>query len=285
MSDKRNAVSSLTIAGLVLALSLGAARAADKAPAAAPAAPAAPADKPLVSVNGTVLTTEDLRNFASSVSSARGQPLPAQEMMNTLIDRELLYQAAVAKGYDKQPEVLRELDMEKHSLLANYLVKQVLSAQPVTDQELRKVYQDRVLSQKINEYKARHILVKTEGEAKDIIAQLDKGADFSTLAKSKSIDTASAERGGDLGWFSSRQMVPEFSKAVAALQKGKYTKTPVKSQFGWHVIALDDVRPVKPPKFEDIKNQLASVVENERLTDFISDLRKKAKIETKVGTK
>jgi peptidyl-prolyl cis-trans isomerase C len=160
-------------------------------------------------------------------------------------------------------------------------ITEMLRAQPATEQELRKVYQDRVVAKNLSEYKARHILVKTEDEAKGIIAQLDKGADFSALAKSKSIDTASATKGGDLGWFSPTQMVPDFSNATVALQKGKYTKKPVKSQFGWHVIMLDDTRPVTPPTFDEIKSRLEGVVQSERVSKFVSGLRQKAKIENK----
>ena len=274
MTDKGFLHFFTAIAGAALLIaSLGTAQAADtKQPAKG---------KPIVSVNGTILTDQDFNAFARTVSSTRGKQMPQAEIMNTLIDRELLYQEALAKGYDKQPDVIRELENQKHSLLANVTVNKVLRAKPVTEQELRKVYKERVLSQKLNEYKARHILVKTEGEAKDIIAQLDKGADFSKLAKAKSIDTASAKKGGDLGWFAPKQMVPEFSKAAAALTKGKYTKTPVKSQFGWHVILLDDTRPVTPPKFEDMKGQLQGAVQNQRLGEYLNELRKKAKIELK----
>jgi peptidyl-prolyl cis-trans isomerase C len=238
-------------------------------------------NKPVAVVNGTVLTTAEFDAFARSVEASRGQPMPREEILNTLIDRELLYQAAKAKGYDKRSDVIQELDNQKRSLLANVAVNEVLRAKPVSDEELRKVYQDRVLANKINEYKARHILVKSESEAKDIIAQLNKGADFSALAKGKSIDTASAKNGGDLGWFGPNQMVPEFYKAAAALAKGKYTTTPVKTQFGWHVILLDDVRPVTPPKFNDVKSQLQGLVENQHLSEYVKELRKKAKIETK----
>jgi peptidyl-prolyl cis-trans isomerase C len=277
MTDKRLTPFFTTLAGgALLFLTLGPVHAADNNKASQ-----ANEDKAVVVVNGTVLTEQDVDTFAQAVSSSRGQQMPRQEILNTLIDRELLFQEAMAKGYDKLPDVVRELDNQKRSLLANVTVSEVLRAQPITDQELRKVYEDRVVSVKANEYKARHILVKTEGEAKDIIAQLDKGADFSALAKSKSIDTASAEKGGDLGWFSANQMVPEFTKAAAALTKGKYTTTPVKSQFGWHIIMLDDTRPVTPPKFEDIKSRLEGVVQNQRLSEYISALRKKAKIETK----
>ncbi len=261
-------------AGIItLALTLGTAMAADPKPAGE--------DKPIATVNGTVLTTHDLEAFANAVAATRGQQMPRAEILNTLIDRELLYQDALAKGYDKRPDVVRELENQRRSLLANLAANEALSAKPITEQDLRKVYQDAVLGQKPTEYKARHILVKTEGEAKDLISQLDKGADFSELAKSKSIDTGSGTNGGDLGWFVPAQMVPEFSNAAAALEKGKYTKTPVKSQFGWHVIVLDDARPVTPPSFDEVKKRLEGVVQNQRLGGYLNGLRQKAKIETK----
>jgi peptidyl-prolyl cis-trans isomerase C len=254
-------------------LSLGSVQAADNNQAGS--------DKPLVSVNGTMLTTKDLNAFTKAMSASRSQPMPREEALNTLIDRELLYQEALAKGMDKKPEVVQELNDQRRSMLANVAITEMLSAKPATDQELRKVYQERILDKKLTELKARHILVKTEGEAKDIIAQLDKGADFATLAKAKSIDTGSGTKGGELGWFSPNQMVPEFSKAAAALQKGKYTKAPVKSQFGWHVIQLEDTRPIKPPTFEELKPRLEGVVQSERVSEYVTSLRKKAKIENK----
>lgn len=274
MIDKRFIPLVAALAGITsMFLSPGAVQAADNKPAAG--------NKPLVSVNGTLLTTKDLDAFMNAMSASRGQPMPQQEALNTLIDRELLYQEAVAKGMDKKPEVMQDLNDQRRSMLANVAITEMLRAKPATEQELRKVYQERVLDKKLNEYKARHILVKTEGEAKDIIAQLDKGADFSALAKAKSIDTGSGAKGGDLGWFSPSQMVPEFSKATAELQKGKYTKTPVKSQFGWHVILLDDTRPVKPPTFDELKTRLEGVVQSERVSAYVSSLRQKAKIENK----
>jgi peptidyl-prolyl cis-trans isomerase C len=238
-------------------------------------------DKPLVSINGTVLTTKDLNAFIQAMSSSRGKPMPRQEALNTLIDRELLYQEALAKGIDKKPEVIQELNDQRRSMLANVAIMEMLKAQPTTEQELHKVYKERILDKKLTEYKARHILVKTEGEAKDIIAQLDKGGDFSALAKAKSIDTGSGAKGGELGWFSASQMVPEFSEATAALQKGKYTETPIKSQFGWHVIQLEDSRPVKPPTFDELKPRLEGVVQSEHVSAYVATLRAKAKIENK----
>lgn len=274
MIAKRSTPLAAALAGIAsVFLALGIAQAADSAPSSG--------DKPVAVVNGTVLTGRDLEAFTSAMAGSRGQPMPKEEALNTLIDRELLYQEALAKGLDKMPDVVQELNDQRRSLLANVAITEMLRAQPATEQELRKVYQDKIVAKKLSEYKARHILVKTEGEAKDIIAQLDKGADFSALAKSKSMDTASATKGGDLGWFSPTQMVPDFSNATVALQKGKYTKKPVKSQFGWHVIMLDDTRPVTPPTFDEIKSRLEGAVQGERVSKYVSGLRQKAKIENK----
>lgn len=275
MIDKRLFPVLPTMAGVVsiIFLSLGTAQAADSMQSNN--------DKPVATVNGTVLTAHDLDAFIKAMSAPRGQQMPREEALNTMIDRELLYQEAVSKGLDKKPDVIQELNDQRRSLLANIAITEMLGTKPPTEEELRKVYQDRILAKKPNEYKARHILVKTEGEAKDIIAQLDKGADFSALAKAKSTDTGSATHGGDLGWFASAQMVPEFANATAALEKGKYTKTPVKSQFGWHVIMLDDTRPLTPPTFDEIKSRLEGVVQSERVSDYVRGLRQKAKIENK----
>jgi len=272
MTDKHFLPFFAAIAGLALVIApLGAAQAADTTQA--------DKDKPVIIINGAVLTKQDVMTFARAISASRGKQMSQRDILNTLVDQELLYQDALAKKYDKLPEVIREMQYQRQSLLANVAANEALRAKPITDQELHKFYEERVLSQKLKEYKARHILVKTEGEAKDIIAQLDKGADFSKLAETKSIDTASAKKGGDLGWFATNQMVPQFSQAAAALTKGKYTETPVRSKFGWHVIILDDTRPITPPKFDDVKKQLQGLVQNEHLNEYLNELRKKAKIE------
>ncbi len=269
MTAKRFTPLAATLAGIAwMFASAGIAQAADSSAA----------DKPLVTVNGSTLTTKDLDAFTKAMAASRSKPVPRQEAMKTLIDRELLYQEALAKGLDKDPDVKQELFDQRRSLLANMAISDMLRAKPATDKELHQIYQERVLTQKATEYKARHILVKTEGEAKDIIAKLDKGADFAALAKAKSIDTGSGAKGGELGWFSPSQMVPEFSAAAAKLAKGKYTETPVKSQFGWHVIQLEDTRQVKPPSFDQLKPRLEGVVQSERITAYVNDLRKKAKI-------
>ena len=126
--------------------------------------------------------------------------------------------------------------------------------------------------------RARHILVKTEPEAKEIIAELDKGADFATLAKDQSTGPSAAQ-GGDLGWFSANQMVAPFSEAVIALENGKYTSEPVKTQFGWHVIIREDSRDQTPPSFESVKEQMRPAVQREKIQQYIDGLRKTAKVE------
>lgn len=237
-------------------------------------------DQVVATVNGTKLTTRDLASFSRSMAP-QGQQINREEALQGLVDRELLYQEAIAKGYDKLPEVTQEIENQKRILLSNVAVSEMLRGQKPTDAEMRKVYQDKVASKDLKEYKARHILVDSEAEAKGIIGQLDKGGNFSDIAKAKSKDRASAENGGDLGWFNPSQMVPPFSQAVTTLGKGQYTKTPVKTQFGYHVIVLDDSRKVNPPTFEEIKDRLGDVVQSQKIGDHLAELRKKAKIDMK----
>lgn len=251
----------------------------DAAVAAAPA-PAAE-DKPIISINGAALTTQDLATYARDLMASRGQQVSQQELLNTFVDRELLYQEALTKGIDKLPAVIRELDSQRKTLLGNMVINDLVSKSPVTEDDLRKAYQEIVVNRKITEYKARHILVGSEGEAKDIIAKLDKGETFSELAKSKSTDTDTSGKGGDLGWFVPTQILPELSQAVTSLTKGQYTKAPVKSKFGWHILSLENTRIMTPPALDDVKKRLEGAVQNQRVGEFLNDLRKKAKVEMK----
>lgn len=275
MNNSRAPIRLALLAGAAL-LAVGAAHAADPAPAKS-------TDNPVVAtVNGTALTTRDLAAFSRTLAP-QGQTLGREEALQALVDRELLYQEALAKGYDKLPNVVSELDNQKRALLSNVAVSEAMRGKQPTDAEMRKIYQDKVATKNVKEFKARHILVPTEAEAKDVIAQLDKGANFSDLAKTKSKDRASAENGGDLGWFSAGQMVPQFSQAVTTLDKGKYTKTPVRTQFGYHVVVLDDTRKVDPPSFDSIKDRLAEVVQSQKIGEYLETLRKKAKIDVKAA--
>lgn len=261
--------------------SIGTAHAADPTP---PKSGGSGGDQIVATVNGTNLTARDLASFSRSMT-AQGQQISREEAVQGLVDRELLYQEALAKGYDKLPEVNQELANQKRMLLSNFAVNEILRGKQSSDAEMRKVYQEKVASRDLKEYKARHILVDSEAEAKNIVGQLDKGGNFSEIAKTKSKDRASAENGGDLGWFNPSQMVPPFSQAVTSLQKGQHTKTPVKTQFGYHVIVLDDSRKVTPPTYEEVKDRLDDVVKSEKIGDHLAQLRKKAKIDMKGAAK
>jgi peptidyl-prolyl cis-trans isomerase C len=157
-----------------------------------------------------------------------------------------------------------------------------IKANPVTEVEIKAEYDSKINAEKGTEYKASHILVKTEDEAKKLIAELDKGAEFGKLANKNSLDAKESQNGGDLGWFSASQMVAPFSEAVAALEKGKYTKTPVKTQFGYHVILKEDSRPLTPPPLEAVKEQLTPFLQRKKVQDMIETLRKQAKVEVLV---
>ena len=159
-------------------------------------------------------------------------------------------------------------------MFANYEKKN-----PVTEAEMKAEYDKFVASSGGKEYKAHHILVEKESEAKAIIAALKKGAKFEDIAKKQSKDTGSGAKGGDLDWANPSSYVPEFTEAMLKLSKGQTTDTPVKTQFGYHIIRLDDIRPAKLPSFEEVKPQIAKQMEQQKLAAFQDDLRKKAKIE------
>jgi peptidyl-prolyl cis-trans isomerase C len=192
----------------------------------------------------------------------------------------VIAEEAAKKGMDKLPEVTERLEMVRQSVLANAYVQDFMKTHPVTDEALKAEY-DRIKATVTGkEYKARHILVEKEADAKDIIAKLQKdlGA-FGKLALEKSKDPGSKARGGDLGWFDPSRMVPEFGAAVSKLEKGKFTLEPVKSQFGYHVILLDDSKPVEAPPFEQVKPNLTQQLQQQNLKKQLDDLKSKAKIE------
>ena len=198
-----------------------------------------------------------------------------QAILNEVINLELASQQGEKQGLDRNLDVALQIDQQRRAVLASAAIQAEVKANPVSDEELRKIYDDNVSSG--DEYKARHILVKEKEEAEKLIAELDKGADFSELAKQHSTGP-SGKSGGELGWFSAKQMVTPFSDAVAAMEKGSYTKEPVQTQFGWHVIILDDSRQSTPPDFEMLKPQIMSMVQNQRLQEYIAKLRESATI-------
>ena len=213
---------------------------------------------------------------------AQGQP-DSPELRKAIIDnlsmQTMVAAEATKKGLDKAPETARQMEMLKQSLLANAFVQDWIKANPVTDEMVKAEYDKLNTKAGGSEYKARHILVATEAEAKDIVAKLQKDIKaFAALAKEKSMDPGSKANGGDLGWFNPAGMVPEFGAAVATLEKGKFTEVPVKSQFGYHVIVLDDSRAITPPPLEQVKDQLKQQVQRQNLKAYFDDMKAKAKI-------
>jgi peptidyl-prolyl cis-trans isomerase C len=249
---------------------------------AAPTATAASDNSVAATVNGTPIYTATVDMMVKE-RTAQGQP-DSPELRKAIIEnlamQTMVANEATKKGLDKAPETVRQMDILKQSLLANAFVQDYIKNNPVTDAMVKAEYDKLNAKAGGSEYKARHILVKTEAEAKDIIAKLGKDIKaFANLAKEKSMDPGSKGNGGDLGWFNPAGMVPEFGAAVAKLEKGKFTTEPVKSQFGYHVIVLDDSRAITPPPLEQVKEQLKQQVQRTNLKAFFDDMKAKAKID------
>jgi peptidyl-prolyl cis-trans isomerase C len=195
-----------------------------------------------------------------------------------LVRREILVQAAEKSGIDKKPDIQGQMTMARQGVLIGAYLNDYVKAHPVTDALLKTEYESIRQALGDKEYKARHILVEKEDEAKAIIAGLKKGDKFEDLAK-QSKDPGSKERGGDLGWANQAAYVKPFSEALTKLEKGKYTETPVKSDFGWHVIMLDDTRDMKAPPLEEVKPQLMQRLQQQMIEKHVLELRSKAKVD------
>jgi peptidyl-prolyl cis-trans isomerase C len=239
--------------------------------------------------------------FAQNVATVNGKPIPAsrvdqvvkqvvaqgkatdtpqlrEAIKRDLIGREVLIQEADKQGVGGRAEVKSAIDNARQSIIINAMLADYVKKNPVKDAEIKTEY-DRYKSQVGDkEYHARHILVETEDQAKAIIAKLKGGAKFEELAK-QTKDPSGAANGGDLDWATPASYVPEFSKALTSLQKGAVTETPVKTQFGYHVIKLEDTRAAKVPPLEEVKQQVAESLQQRKLQTFRDDLMKKAKIQ------
>ncbi|MFZ6748925.1 foldase protein PrsA [Undibacterium sp. Ren11W] len=269
----------LTSAVALLALSACNSKDADKTVAAGTSAsPAAVA----ATVNGTAISQKQVEMILKQQAS-QGMPDNAESrklIIDNLAMQLIVAQEAAKKGLDKTPEVVDQLEMIKQSVMADAYVQDYMKTNTVTDAMLTAEY-DKIKAQAAgNQYKARHILVEKEADAKDIIAKLKKDPKaFEALAKAKSKDPGSKDKGGDLGWFDPRGMVPEFGAAVAKLEKDKFTEEPVKSQFGYHVIMLDDTRANPIPTLEQVKPRLTQQVQQQNMKKMLDDMKAKAKIE------
>lgn len=234
-----------------------------------------------VKVNGKEIPQS---RFDAGVKSrvSQGQP-DTPELRNNvrdaLINQEIIAQEALKRGLNKKPDVAAAIDINRQDILVNAYVQDYLERNPVTEDTLKKEY-ERIKGQLGGrEYKARHILVENENDAKEIIAQIRKGASFEKLAAERSKDTGTKDRGGDLDWSVPGNFVKPFGDALAKLKKGQMTEAPVQSNFGWHVIRLDDERAYQAPAYDAVKQNLQRSLQQQMVQKMLAELRSKAKVE------
>lgn len=231
-------------------------------------------------VNGVPISQVAADTFIAEqlAQGVQDGPELRKAVRSELIRRELVSQAAKADKLDKSPEVIAQLELAKQAILIRAYVQDYLKKNPTPDTAIQAEYDRLKASSSAKEYKVRHVLVETEDEAKAIILKLTAGEKFETLAKA-SKDPGSKDAGGELGWSQPKDFVKPFGDALVALEVGKYSTTPVKSEFGWHVIQLDNTRVAEPPALDQIKPQLAQHLQQQKIENLINGLQAKAKIE------
>ena len=235
----------------------------------------------LAIVNGKAVPKARADALAAQVARA-GRPVTPEmdgQIKNEVISREIFMQEAQKRGLDASDDFKAQMELARQSILIGELFREFQKTNPVTDADVKAEYDKFAAANGGKEYKARHILVEKEADAKAIIAQLKKGGKFDEIAKKSSKDPGSGANGGDLDWAAAGNYVAEFSAAMVALEKGKTTETPVKTQFGYHIIRLDDTREAQLPKFDDVKPQISQQLTQQKLAKFQEDLRAAAKIE------
>lgn len=208
-----------------------------------------------------------------------GRKLGDKEILVDLLDKELLSQEAIRLGIDKQQDFSAREEITHRELLSNMLIKDYLDKNPISEEMIKAKYEEIKARPGIKEYNVRHIQVKTETEAKDVVAKLAKGADFAKLAKEKSLDAQTKDKGGLIGWVTNRSIIAPLGDAVGKLQKGLFNTVPLQSSAGWHVLKLEDVRDVPLPAYDKIKGQLRQQMTKQQISKLLEELRAKAKIE------
>ena len=232
-------------------------------------------------VNGKAVPTARLDVLAQQIA-ATGRPVDdtvRAQLKEEVVLREVFMQEAQKRGIGTTDEFKNQLELARQTIMIRALFSDFQAKNPVTDADIKAEYDKFVAANGGKEYRARHILVEKEEEAKAIIASLKGKGNFEDIAKKQSKDPGSGVNGGDLDWAAAASYVPEFSEAMVKLEKGQTTPAPVKTQFGWHVIRVDDIRQAELPKMEDIKPQIAQQMQQQKLTEFQKTLREKAKIE------
>ncbi len=231
--------------------------------------------EPAATVNGEEISTDVLNLFLETrAQKPASQATPAERTaaLEQLTDIYLLTTQPRAKELAEQPRNKAQMELQKRGIIAQAVASDFLVRNAATDEEILAEYNEQMKQSPPVEYKASHILVTTQAEAVELIKELDGGADFAELARTKSTGP-SASNGGDLGWFGPNQMVAPFSQAVGSLENGAYTKTPVQTQFGWHVIWREDSRESTPPTLESVRDVVKQRIEQKKLQEYIESLR------------
>jgi peptidyl-prolyl cis-trans isomerase C len=251
-----------------------------KEPAKAPAKPAA-ATGPVATVNGVQIPRNRLEIVVRQQTTRGAQDsdqLRAQ-LREALINNELLVQEANRSGIAKKAEVQQQIDLVRQEVVANAVVTEYIRVNPISDADVQKEYERAKAQTGDREYKARHVLVANEEDAKSVLADLKKGVKFDEIAQKRSLDEGSRPKGGDLDWNVPSNFDKAFADAMVKLEKGKITDAPVRSRFGFHIIQLDDVRPVNFPPLSQVSQQIQQRLVGQKVDGLIRELRGKAKVE------
>lgn len=233
-----------------------------------------------ITVNGKPIK-KNLYDFIVKDLASRGQKTD-DNLNNMIVDRmiamELINQEAEKTGLSKDVNYLLKEELARKEMLYNTFLQNYVQKNPISESDIKNAYEQYKKDLGSQEFNAKHILLANEQEAKDVIAELNKGGNFNKIAKDKSKDTGSKDKGGDLGWFPANSMVKPFAEALTSLKKGNVTTIPVQTQFGWHVIKLEDTRALQAPEFDKVKEGLAKTLQQKQLDKLVLDLKTKAKI-------
>ncbi len=235
----------------------------------------------LLTVNGKPITRTMyslyFQDRMRGVPDAKNSPEMQMSVLNELSNILIVAQDAEKQGLQNRPEIAASIELLRAKLLTQIAIQEFANAHEPSEEEIQAAYQKDYAGQSGKEYKARHILVKEEQEANDLIKKLDGGADFAELAKQNSTGPTGKD-GGDLGWFDAAQMVKPFGDALKAMEKGKYSSAPVQTQFGWHVILLEDSRQTEAPSLESVKGKIVNTLKQTALSDYMTGLRDSSKL-------
>lgn len=233
----------------------------------------------LATVNGQPVSDDLLNAFLSQYPNVDPESIESeqrQQLTEHVINLTIMAQEAQRRGLHESPDTQASLALNRMQTLSDSLIRQVEDEEPIDDEAIQAAYDERYGDTR--EYKARHILVEEESEAESLIEQLNDGADFAELASEHSTGP-SGENGGDLGWFSPDQMVPPFAEAIQTIEPGNYSEAPVETDFGWHVILVEDSRDSEGPALEEVREDIVNNLRQERVQSFVSELREEAEVD------